>query len=147
MKIAIPAAILVAPLLFSCASNTDKAAGINSCELRALKETYYWEDRYDPPTFKQGELVALMDRSADSSLDGERSERQASAVAAALATVGDEHFAMTLKSRIPEVQRAVISNIRYMWTHYRLSYPMTQAIDETKKQGEQGGDGDAEEAV
>jgi hypothetical protein len=88
-----------------------------------------------------------MDRSADSSLDGERSEGHSSAVAAALATVGDDRFSAALMTRRGAVQVAVIKKVQYLWTHYELSYPKTQAISTKQKEVEQVGAGDAEEAL
>ena len=134
MKTLILAVILIAMTLSSCVMRTDSKVGVNSSEMLALKETYYWEDRYDLPTFKTGELEALMDRSADPSLDGEHAEGQSSAVAVALVTVGDQRFAIALMSRSTDVQNAVIGDVEYMWMHYGLDYPKTQAIKEKIKQ-------------
>lgn len=115
-------------MLSSCASVTDGGVGISKAEMHALRENYYWEEDNIPPRFGPGELERRMDRSADPSLDGERAEGQSSAVAVALATVGDERFSATLATRSQEVQAAVIGDVRYMWTHYRLHHPKTQAI-------------------
>ena len=124
-------------LLSSCAQMTDGSSGISKAEMNALKENYYWEEGDIPPSFGPGELERRMDRSADPSLDGERAEGQSSAVAAALATVGDERFSATLATRSREVQAAVIGDVRYMWTHYGLHHPKTQAIA-TKLESESG---------
>ncbi len=128
-------------LLTSCASTTDGAKGINKREMHALEENYYWKSGYSPPQFAKGDLERLMDRSADPTLDGEYAEGQASSVAVALATVGDEHFASTLATRSEEAQSAVIGDVSYMWRHYNLRYPMTQAIASSIQQGEQGSGG------
>lgn len=128
MKIILQLSYPAFVLLSSCAPITDKAAGISKAEMAALKENYYWKEDYAPLTFGPGGLEALMDRSADPTLDGEYAEGQWSVVAAALATVGDERFANTLATRSREVQVAVIGSVRYMWTHYQLHHPQTQAI-------------------
>lgn len=128
MKSQLQFSFLTFVLLSSCTSITDRAIGISSAEMAALKENYYWKDEYKSPTFGSGELEALMDRSADPTLDGEYAEGQSSDVAVALATVGDEHFSATLVTRSREVQVAVIRDLRYMWTHYGLHHPKTQAI-------------------
>ncbi len=142
MKLSLFGAFPAIILLGSCASIPDAAKGINDSEMRALERTYYWKAEYDPPTFSERELQSLMDRSADPSLDGEYAEGQSSAVAVALATVGDKYFATVLATRSAEVQSAVIGNVRYMWTHYKLQYPMTQAIAAGIEQGEQGEQGE-----
>jgi hypothetical protein len=132
LQLTIPSLVL----LSSCATTTDGASGISKAEMSALKENYYWEEGDIPPSYGPGELERRMDRSADPSLDGERAEGQSSAVAVALATVGDERFSTTLATRSLEVQAAVIGDVRYMWTHYGLHHPKTQAIA-TKIEGEQ----------
>ena len=128
MKILLQLSYPAFVLLSACAPITDSAVGISKAEMVALKENYYWKEDYAPPTFGPGELEALMDRSADPTLDGEYAEGQSSAVAVALATVGDERFATTLATRSREVQVAVIRSVSYMWTHYRLDHPQTQVI-------------------
>ena len=120
--------IVVISMLCSCGTESDAAAGISSREMRALETTYYWKPEDTPPKYAAGELETLMDRSTDPTLDGEYAEGQASALAVALATVGDELFAKTLATRNRDVQAAVIRYIDYMWTHYKLRYPRTQAI-------------------
>lgn len=69
-----------------------------------------------------------MDISAYPKLDGEYAEAQATALSIALASVGDKCFAKTLATRNRDVQVSVIHYIDYMWTHYKLRYPRTQAI-------------------
>ena len=78
--------------------------GISNAEMNALTENFYWKQEYEIPTYGQGELEKLMDRSADPTLDGEYSEGQTTAILVALATVGDERFAETLATRSHEVQ-------------------------------------------
>lgn len=128
MKIPLHLTILPLVLLPSCASLKDGASGINEAEMHALEENYYWKETYKTPSFAPGELEQLMDSSADPSLDGERAEGQSSAVAVALASVGDERFSAALATRTPEVRAAVANDVRYLWTHYKLRHPKTQAI-------------------
>ena len=118
-------------LFAGCATVRDSSPGVSKRELAALVHSYYWQPYFVVPTFTDGELAALMDRSGDPSLDGEYAEAQMSAVAVALVTAGDDRFANILKQRSPEVQRAVILHVRYLWTHNHLSYPLTMALAKT----------------
>ena len=102
--------------------------GMSRRETQALVETYYWQRHFPTPAYSDTQLDALLARSADPSLDGERGEEQASAVAVALAVVGDQHFARALSHQSRAVQGAIARDISYLWTHYRLDYPQTQAL-------------------
>ena len=124
-------------VLSSCASIKDGAPGISNAEMNALTENFYWKQEYEIPTYGQGELEKLMDRSADPTLDGEYSEGQTTAILVALATVGDERFAETLATRSHEVQGAVLRSCRFMWRTYPLDHPKAQAIAAEIQEGEQ----------
>ena len=116
--------------LSSCASFEAPAAhaGFNRREIHALVETYYWKAEYPAPSYSDQQLSDRLSASADPTLDGERAESQASAVAIALCAVGDDRFAAALSKQPEAVQRAVFRWISYFWTHYGLHYPKTQQL-------------------
>jgi hypothetical protein len=106
----------------------DAQPGMSHRETQALVETYYWQRHSPTPSYSDLQLDALLARSADPTLDGERGEEQASAVAVALTVVGDQRFAQALSHQSRAVRKAVARDISSLWTHYRLDYPQTQAL-------------------
>jgi hypothetical protein len=120
-------------LAWSCACTTveqpDAQPGLNARECQALAETFYWQPNSGYPSYTAEQLNALLSRSADTSLDGERGEKQASDVALALASVGDDTFVTALEGQPASVRHGVArSGVPCLWTHYHLRYPKTQAL-------------------
>ena len=131
LRMLVPATIA----LFACAAcagvspSTDARPGLSARERHALAESFHWRPEQPTPRYDSAHLDALLRRSADLTLDGERAEAQTSALALALATVGDEAFSAALARQSEAVRQAVAhSGIAYLRTHYRLLYPRTQAI-------------------
>jgi len=120
--------IVVFSVLCSCGSQSDASAGISTREMRVLQESWGWLPEYTPPKYSVAELETLMDRSSDPTLDGEYAEGQCAALSVALASEGDDCFAKVLMTRNSDVQAAVIRRVDYLWNHYKLRYPHTQAI-------------------
>jgi hypothetical protein len=121
----------------------DAQPGLNAREQRALRECFYWQPALPTPwTARTGngmpigtpiytseQLDDRLRRSADPSLDGERAELQASELALALAAAGDEAFSAALARQTRQVREAVArSAVTYLWTHYHLHYPETEAM-------------------
>ena len=121
----------------SCAAVPDSAPGINQAENAALMTTYYWKPEFGVPTHDRDSLAALMDRSVDRGLDGERGESHASSLIIALASSGDDFFASVLESRSEVVQKSVEHFVSSAWTFSKLKYPKTQAIYNKNKEAEQ----------
>ena len=122
--------IAAAFMLQGCSTFDPPAArlGVSEREARALAENYYWQRRFPMSTYSDDALDAVLAHSADPTLDGERAEGQASAVAVALTVVGDQRFAAALSRQSPTVRHAVSRDISYLWTHDQLHYPQTQAL-------------------
>jgi hypothetical protein len=112
----------------SCTTIPDSAPGINQAENAALISTYYWKPEFGVPVHDRGSLAALMDKSVDPELDGERAEGHSSSLVMALASTGDDFFASVLESRSEEVQKSVECFVSSAWTFNKLNYPRTQAI-------------------
>ena len=123
--------LVVVAFTLQCCSTFDTpaaAVGMSHRETEALIKTYYWQRRFPTPSYSDDALDALLTASADPTLDGERAEGQASSVAVALAVVGDQRFALSLSRQPDSVRHRVGQWISYLWTHYRLHYPQTQAL-------------------
>jgi hypothetical protein len=121
----------------SCTAVPDSAPGINPAENAALISTYYWKPEFGIPTHDRSSLAALMDKSVDPELDGERAEGHSSSLVTALASTGDDFFASVLESRSEEVQKSVEYFVSSAWTFNKLKYPKTQAIYDQKKEAQQ----------
>ena len=107
----------------------DDRPGLNAREKHALIEAFYWRPERPIPDYTSERLDALLSRAANSNLDGERGENYVSELALALAEAGDQAFAASLR-RQPEGRRREVahSGLSYLWTHYHLRYPVTQAL-------------------
>ena len=131
LRMLVPATIALFALA-ACAglsSSTDALPGLSARERHALAETFYWRPEQPTPRYDFVRLDALLRRSTDPTLDGERAKEQTSALALALAAAGDEAFSAALARQSEAVRRAVArSGIAYLWTYYGLLYPRTQAI-------------------
>jgi hypothetical protein len=121
---------VVAFMFQGCAAFESPAsdAGMSRRETNVLVKNYYWKRELPIPTYTDHALDTLLAASANPKLDGALSEEQASAVAVALAVVGDERFSSALSRQSDAVKRAVARDISYMWTHYRLEYPRTRSL-------------------
>ena len=88
------AAVAVTSLtaLAACATHDAGAPRISDQEMRVLVSDYYWQRDLPVPRYTSEQLDELLRASADPTLDGERAESQASRVAVALVSVGDERF-------------------------------------------------------
>ena len=104
------------------------APGISRDELQVLTSVYYWRRELHAPKYTSEQLDRLLRASADPTLDGERAESQASRVAVALASVGDDRFSQALSPQGASVKRAVAGFIHYMWTQYHMHYPKTERV-------------------
>jgi hypothetical protein len=102
--------------------------GISPDEMQVLISVYYWQRDLPAPNYTSEQLDQLLRASADPTLDGERAESQASRVAVALASVGDERFSQALSHQPGSVKHAVAREIHYMWTEHHLHYPKTQRV-------------------
>ena len=102
--------------------------GLSRRETEALIKTYYWKREFPTPSYSDKALDALLASSADPTLDGERAELQASAVAVALAAIGDARFAHSLSRQTEAVRHAVARDISLLWRRYGLHYPRTQSL-------------------
>ena len=110
-------------------SSAESQPGFSAHERHALAETFYWRPEQPTPRYDSERLDALLRRSTDPTLDGERAEEQTSALALALTAAGDDAFAGALARQSTAVRRAVArSGISYLWTRYGLLYPRTQAM-------------------
>src|SRR5215471_5361902 len=99
------------------------APGISPDEMQVLISVYYWQRDLQAPKYTSEQLDRLLHASADPMLDGERAESQASRVAVALASMGDDRFSQALSRQSASVKRAVAREIHYMWTRYHMHYP------------------------
>ena len=97
-------------------------------ETEALAKTFYWKPEFPTPSYSENALDALLASSADPTLDGESAELQSSAVAVALAVVGDERFALSLSRQTKSVRDAVARDISPLWMCYGLNYPRAQSL-------------------
>ena len=104
------------------------APGISPDEIQVLTSVYYWQRELHAPKYTLEQLDRLLRASADPTLDGERAESQASRVAVALASVGDDRFSQALSPQGASVKRAVAGFIHYMWTQYHMHYPKTERV-------------------
>jgi hypothetical protein len=104
------------------------APGISPDEMQVLISVYYWQRDLPVPKYTSEQLDRLLRASADRTLDGERAESQASRVAVALASVGDDRFSHALSRQRASVKRAVTREIHYMWTRYHMHYPKTERV-------------------
>jgi len=104
------------------------APGISPKEMQVLISVYYWQRDMPAPKYTSEELDRLLRASADPTLDGERAESQASRVAVALASVGDDRFSQALSRQLASVKRGVAREIRYLRTNHGLYYPKTEAL-------------------
>ena len=104
------------------------ASGISPDEMQVLISVYYWQRDLHAPKYTSEQLDRLLRASADPTLDGERAESQASRVAVALASVGDDRFSQALSPQGASVKRAVAGFIHYMWTQYHMHYPKTERV-------------------
>ena len=104
------------------------APGISPDEMQVLVSVYYWRRDLHAPKYTSEQLDLLLRASADPTLDGERAESQASRVAVALASVGDDRFSRALSRQPAGVKRAVARELHYMWTRYQMHYPKTQRV-------------------
>jgi len=104
------------------------APGISPGEMQVLISVYYWQRDLPAPKYTSEQLDRLLRASADPTLDGERAESQASRVAVALASVGDDRFSQALSRQPASVKRAVAREIHYMWTRYHMHYPKTERV-------------------
>jgi len=104
------------------------APGISRDELQVLTSVYYWRRELHAPKYTSEQLDRLLRASADPTLDGERAESQASRVAVALASLGDDRFSQALSPLGASVKRAVAGFIHYMWTQYHMHYPKTERV-------------------
>gem|GEM_PF-6220518 len=104
------------------------APSISPDEMHVLISVYYWRRDLHPPNYTSKQLDRLLRGSADPTLDGERAESQASSVAVALASVGDDRFSQALSCQPASVKRAVAREIHYMWTRYHMHYPKTERL-------------------
>jgi len=102
------------------------APGISPDEMQVLISVYYWQRDLHAPKYTSEQLDRLLRASADPTLDGERAESQASRVAVALASVGDDRFSEALSRHPASVKRAVARDIHYMWKRYHMHYPKTE---------------------
>lgn len=93
-----------------------------------LADGWAWRRKWDHAFYSDHELIALMEKSTDPSLDGERAENYSLELAGALATVGDQRFAHLHASRSGVVKKAVAFHSHFLWDYYHLLYPETQAI-------------------
>ena len=117
-------------VLTSCSTLDVPASrpGMSHRETETLIKTYYWQRKFPVPSYTDEALDALLAASADPTLDGERAEVQASAVAVALTVVGDQRFAHSLSQQPATVRHRVGAWISDLWTHHQLRYPQTQAL-------------------
>lgn len=130
MNIVFSASILLSGALVSCGTVPSAAPSISGPEAKALKGSFYWSRAQGPLTLGKEELSRLMSRSTIERLQyGEDGESHASALALALATLGDQDFSEVLSVQTPQVQRIVTRNIDGLWKRYGLSYPLTQGIE------------------
>ena len=104
------------------------APGISPDEMQVLVSDYYWQRDLAAPRYTSEQLDHLLRASADPTLDGERAESQASRVAVALTSVGDDRFFSALSRQPASVKRAVAREIQYMWTRHHLHYPKTERV-------------------
>jgi hypothetical protein len=104
------------------------APGISPDEMQVLVSVYYWQRDLPAPKYTSEQLDRLLRASADPTLDGERAESQASRVAVALTSVGDDRFSLALSRQPASVKRAVAHEIHYMWTRHHLHYPKTERV-------------------
>jgi hypothetical protein len=124
------AAMAVASLaaLAACVTHDGAAPRVSQQEMQVLVSDYYWHRNLPLPHYSPEQLDQLLRASADPTLDGERAESQASRVAVALASVGDDSFSQALSHQPASVKRAVAREIHYMWTQHHLHYPKTQRV-------------------
>jgi heme/copper-type cytochrome/quinol oxidase subunit 2 len=124
------AAVAVTSLtaLAACATHDAGAPRISDQEMQVLVSDYYWQRDLPVPRYTSEQLDELLRASADPTLDGERAESQASRVAVALVSVGDERFSQALSDQPASVKRAVAREIHYMWTRHHLHYPKTKRV-------------------
>ena len=104
------------------------APDISPDEMQVLISVYYWQRDLPTPKYTSEQLDRLLRASADPTLDGERAESQASRVAVAVASVGDDRFSQALSRQPASVKRAVARDIHYMWTRYHMHYPKTERV-------------------
>jgi hypothetical protein len=122
--------LVAAPLILQGCSAFDVQAarsGISHRESRALTEAFYFGQYSRTPSFTEQSLNALLASIRDTR-NAELGEGQASLAAIALAVVGDDRFARALSNQPVAVRRIVGRDISYLWTHYKLRYPHTQAL-------------------
>ena len=124
------AAVAVTSLtaLAACATHDAGLPRISDHEMQVLVSDYYWQRDLPVPRYTSEQLDELLRASADPTLDGERAESQASRVAVALVSVGDERFSQALSDQPASVKRAVAREIHYMWTRHHLHYPKTKRV-------------------
>ena len=96
--------------------------------MQVLISVYYWQRDLPAPKYTSEQLDLLLRTSADPTLDGGRAESQASRVAVALASVGDDRFSQALSRQPGNLQRAVAREIHYLWTRYHMHYPKTERV-------------------
>ncbi len=95
---------------------------------------YYWEKGKAPEAFTDEDVRVLIDRAqSQERFDGERSEIYASQLVWALVILGDERFAGILQDYPGTTRTNVGWFIDGVWSHHKLSYPVTQAAIKTTK--------------
>src|ERR1700745_1699101 len=82
--------------LAACARRDAACPRVSDQEMQVLVSDYYWQRDLPMPRYTSEQLDELLRASADPRLDGERAESQASRVAVALVSVGDERFSQAL---------------------------------------------------
>ena len=121
-------AVISTTAFVGCATHTAAAPGINAQEMQVLVDNYYWNRNQAAPSYTSEQLNRLLRASADPTADGARAEMQASRVAVALASVGDDTFSQALVRQSASVKHAVAREIVSLWSRYGLHYPKTRAV-------------------
>jgi len=110
------------------AAADDAAPGIDPHEMRVLVTHYHWMRGAKVPSYTRPQLARLFQVSADSTSRDFGSDTQARRLAVALASVGDDTFADTIKRQSHTVQYAVACSITDLFFQYGLRYSKTKEL-------------------